>query len=66
MACNCASDTPCRKGQCGCRQTDRPCSIFCRCFNNNCCNPFSTLNPDENEGTSENEEEKESDQSDVE
>ena len=66
MACNCASDTPCRKGQCGCRQTDRPCSIFCRCFNNNCCNPFSTVNPDENEGTSENEEEKESDQSDVE
>ena len=49
MACSCSSDSPCSRGQCGCRQTDRPCSIFCKCYSNICYNPFSrsASNPDE-------------------
>ena len=40
MACNCAGDSPCSKGQCGCRQSNRPCSIFCRCYGKTCHSPF--------------------------
>ena len=40
ISCGCASDQPCKGGQCTCTSTPTPCSIFCACGGgDDCCNP---------------------------
>ena len=40
MACNCKSSEPCEKGNCSCKGSHIPCTVFCGC-GVDCCNPYT-------------------------
>ena len=42
ISCGCKANEPCGKGNCTCRATNMGCSVFCKCTNNQCRNPFTT------------------------
>ena len=48
VKCGCASQRPCKGGNCGCMGHQLPCTLFCACGGASAClNPFNTVDPDE-------------------
>ena len=41
LSCSCSGDSPCSKGQCGCKKMCLPCTIFCQCHQVGCSSQFT-------------------------
>ena len=50
LACNCQAEEPCKRGNCSCKSLQTACTIFCKCIDGKCANPWTVSELEEFEG----------------
>ena len=50
LACNCQAEEPCKRGNCSCKSLQISCTVFCKCRDAKCANPWTVSESEDVEG----------------
>ena len=49
LACNCQAAEPCKRGNCSCKSLQISCTVFCKCYDGKCANPWTVSEEEDDE-----------------